>query len=68
MKGQWYGDYSSVVDGKMLVNIDELDDHYEGVIYSYPDAKYLPPSIAYFSTEDKKLEHNVVAIINAIDT
>jgi hypothetical protein len=40
--------------GTILVNIDELETHYEGVAYTHPNNSSLPSAIAFFRTQDKR--------------
>lgn len=68
MKGQWIGKYQGTVDGNLMVNIDEVDDHYEGVAYILPYQKnFLPSAVAYFETNGKLSKHTAEAFINAVD-
>lgn len=67
MIGQWMGEYCGSVGGTIMVNIDEVEDHYEGVAYINPIDNDIPHSVAYFDTKDKGKEHNVTAYINAVD-
>ncbi len=67
MRGQWLGSYSGNTTGKIMINIDDLRDHYEGVAYLHPDEKGIPGTIAYFRTEDRGLEHSLIAYTAPID-
>lgn len=69
MRGQWLGTYQGSVDGKIMVNIDELKDHYEVVAYINPTDKGIPATVAYLDTvnKDLKLEHKMVAYLNPVD-
>lgn len=67
MKGQWIGEYTGNVDGTLMVNVDELDDHYEAVAYVRPTDASIPASVAYMSTENKGDKHKTKAFINAVD-
>ena len=67
MKGQWIGSYTGNVDGEIMVNIDELDDCYEGVAYLNPNEKGIPSTVAYLNTENKENEQKVVAFVNPVD-
>lgn len=61
MKGQWIGKYSGDVDGNVMVNVDESEDHYEAVAYVTPHAKEIPGSIVYISTPNKSDEQTAIA-------
>lgn len=67
MRGQWLGNYSGSTTGKIMINIDEVNDHFEGVAYLHPDPKDLPGTVAFFSTKDRGLEHKVTAYAAPID-
>lgn len=54
MKGQWIGIYKGNVEGKLMVNIDEIDGHYEAVIYANPSDQLIPSTVAYIVTKNKK--------------
>ena len=67
MKGQWIGTYQGSVEGKIMVNVDEVEDHYEVVVYINPTEKGIPASVAYVVTANKRLEQQVVAYISPVD-
>ena len=67
MRGQWLGSYAGNTTGKIMINIDDLRDHYEGVAYLHPDEKDIPGTIVYFGTEDRGLEHSLTAYTYPID-
>ena len=67
MKGQWIGTYQGSVDGKIMVNVDEVEDHYEVVAYINPTEKGIPVSVAYVVTDNKRPEQQVVAYVDPVD-
>jgi len=67
MRGQWLGSYSGGADGKVMINIDLVEDHFECVAYVIPTTKNLPASVAYFSTPNMSDEQAAKAIIAPID-
>jgi hypothetical protein len=67
VKGQWLGTYTGSTEGNLMVNIDEVDDHYEAVAYISPSTKELPSSVAYLHTANKNQEQESVAYLNAVD-
>ncbi len=67
MRGQWLGSYSGGADGKVMINIDEVDDHFEGVAYLNPSTNNIPASVAYLSTLNKGEEQDATAYIFPID-
>jgi hypothetical protein len=67
MRGQWLGVYSGSVEGKVMINIDEVDDHFEGVAFLTPLTRDIPTSVAYLSTANKSEEQEAKAYIFPID-
>ncbi|MBI2472142.1 MAG: hypothetical protein HYV59_13015 [Planctomycetes bacterium] len=67
MRGQWLGSYTGSADGKVMINIDEVDDHFEGVAYLNPSTNNFPNSVAYLSTPNKNEDQAATAYINPID-
>ena len=67
MRGQWLGSYSGGADGKVMINIDLVEDHFECVAYVIPSSKELPTSVAYFSTPNRTDEQVTKAYVAPID-
>lgn len=67
MKGQWIGSYTGSTDGQIIINVDEVDDHYEIEATMNPSDNALPSSRAYITTENKNKKHKVKAYINPIN-
>lgn len=67
MKGQWIGSYKGSAEGLVMINIDQVDNHYEGVAYINPSTKDIPASVAYLSTENTDVEQEITAYINPVD-
>lgn len=67
MKGQWIGSYQGSAEGRVMINIDEVDDHYEGAAYLTPFTQSIPASVAYLSTTNKDHEQVETAYIYPID-
>lgn len=67
MRGQWLGAYEGNTNGRIMINIDEVDDHFEGVAYLHPSQSGVPASIAYFLTENKRKKHTVEVATYPID-
>jgi hypothetical protein len=66
MSGQWIGDYTgSTGGGKIIINIDERESNYQGVVYLHADDKTLPTTAAFFSTpnKDRKCGFRTVAMM-----
>lgn len=67
MKGQWISSYDGDVEGRIMANIDELKDHFEGVIYLVPNDRMFPRSVAFFASKNKKNKQEAEAALNVID-
>jgi len=67
MKGQWIGKYSGDVEGSLMLNIDEVSEHYRGVAYIRPNNEKIPSSVAYFKTKDKNSSQVLNADIYPLD-
>jgi len=67
MKGQWIGIYKGSVEGHLMVNVDEVEDHFESVAYINPFDKKIPASVAYLTTANKLPEQKTIAYINPVD-
>jgi hypothetical protein len=67
MRGQWLGTYQGNTEGKAMINIDEVDDHFEGIAYLNPFNKKFPSSVVYLSTENKNHNQSSTAYIFPID-
>lgn len=67
MRGQWLGSYSGSAEGNVMINIDEVDDHFEGVAYIYPSVKTIPASVAYFDTLNKDNVQRTTAYISPVN-
>ena len=52
MNGQWLGRYQGSNSGKVLIEIDDVGDHYEGQAFVYDDER-LPHTFARIITKDK---------------
>ncbi len=48
MKGQWSGDMCGTNDGSVLVNIDEREELYSGVVYFFDKESSYPALAAHF--------------------
>jgi hypothetical protein len=67
MKGQWIGSYQGSFDGSLMVNIDEVDDHFEIVAHINPSDKNIAGSVAYLSTQNRLPQQEADAVINPVD-
>lgn len=53
MKGQWIGNATGSNEGQIVVNIDELPSHFQGMAYLNEASPALPSVAATFRTKDK---------------
>ena len=67
MREQWWGLCTGSANGKVMINIDEVGDHFEGIAYLLPSTSGVPASVAYFSTTDKAEDQAATAYIFPID-
>lgn len=67
MRGQWLGKYSGTTSGNIMINVDEVDDHFEAVAYLRPSVETIPSSIATLATLDKSREQTASARVFPID-
>jgi hypothetical protein len=67
MSGQWIGDFDGTYDGRVIINIDEQEDCFEGVVYHHPNAN-LPSSVLKLRTGNKEKSFRIRGEpIHAID-
>ncbi len=50
-----------------MVNIDEVDNHYEAVVYANPSNTKFPSSVAYLETKNKNKTQKATAYVNPVD-
>jgi hypothetical protein len=67
MKGQWLGKYSGTLDGDIMVNIDSVGGHFEGVAYIHPENRKYPSSVAFFRTDSTQNDQITDAAVNPIN-
>ena len=69
MRGQWIGNFTGSYKGLLMLNIDELENNYEGVAYVIPEnVELIPPTVATFSTRDKSYKQELISTsIVAVD-
>ncbi|MEY8197746.1 MAG: hypothetical protein RPS47_00715, partial [Colwellia sp.] len=67
MKGQWTGEFTGTNEGTLVVNIDKVDGHFEGVAFIQPNNNDLPSSVAHFETKDLENKQEVKAYINPVN-
>src|SRR5882762_3849053 len=55
LNGQWIGEYSGTTNGRIILNIDERTNSYQGTAYLVPSNTSLPAAAAFFRTRDKNV-------------
>jgi FRG domain len=60
MNGYWYGTYEGTNSGRMVVEMDDMGDHFEGCAYVYDSNVSLPSSFTFMKTPNKatRLQYN----------
>ena len=53
MNGQWMGQYDGSDSGSVIVNLDDMGDHYEGVAFLTSANNKLPAAAAVLKTKTK---------------
>ena len=53
MKGQWIGRYSGSNEGQIVIDLDDVGDHYEGRAFVYDDNSILPSTFTFIRTPNK---------------
>jgi hypothetical protein len=53
MNGYWYGTYDGSNSGRMVVEVDDMGDHFEGCAYVYDNNTSLPSRFAFIKTPNK---------------
>ncbi len=52
MKGQWIGRYTGSNNGQLIIELDDMQTHYEGVAFAYDDNSALPSTFVAIKTPD----------------
>jgi len=52
MKGYWYGQYTGSNSGQIVVELDDMGDHFHGHAYVYDNNTSLPSTFAIIKTAD----------------
>jgi hypothetical protein len=53
LKGQWRGFYNGTNAGSIVVDVDDMIDHFEGVAHIFSESPGMPASFVNFRTENK---------------
>jgi hypothetical protein len=53
MNGQWTGPYSGSTSGRLVVDLDDMDTHYEGTAFAYDCNQLLPSVFARVKSPDR---------------
>ena len=53
MNGTWQGRYAGTNSGQIVVELDDMGDHFKGCAYAYDSNAGLPSTFAIIKTPDK---------------
>src|SRR6266436_365731 len=67
MQGQWLGSYQGNTQGVVTVELDDVGDHYEGMVYVYPGNTIFPPIAGGVVTVDKSENFTLQITTDVID-
>ncbi len=67
MKGQWVGSYMGTNNGQIVVNLDELENHFEGVAYLFDSQMDLPATVATIKTPNKASKFDLAIPLAPVD-
>ena len=67
MRGQWLGSYQGNTQGVVTVELDDMGDHYEGMVYVYPGTPGLPSIAGAVTTADKSDKFSLQIKTDVID-
>jgi hypothetical protein len=54
MKGYWSGSYTGTNSGQIVVEVDDMGDHFEGCAYAYDSTAGMPSVFASIRTINKQ--------------
>jgi len=58
MNGQLIGRYSGTNSGVLVIDMDDMDTHYEGRVFAYDDTPSLPDAFAFIKTPTRPTPFN----------
>jgi hypothetical protein len=64
LSGQWLGRYSGSNSGILVIDIDDVGDHYKGTACAWDDDAQLPSSLLRFQTSSKANSHKLDDLTN----
>src|SRR5262245_41803618 len=67
MNGTWQGDYTGTNSGQIVVEIDDMGDHFQGCAYTYDSNAGLPSMFAIIRTHDKSNKSKFNASLAPLD-
>jgi len=67
MSGQWMGRYSGTNSGLLVIELDEMETHYEGRAYAYDDNTQLPSTFAFIRTPSKESSFQLRLQLSPLD-
>lgn len=67
MNGTWQGQYTGTNSGQIVVELDDMGDHFAGFAYAYDHNTGLPSTFAVVKTPDKKRRSKFNAPLAPLD-
>jgi len=67
ISGQWIGRYTGTNSGLLVIELDDMGDHYQGRAYAYDDNKDLPSTFAFIKSANKDDAFQVRVQLSPID-
>jgi len=67
MKGQWIGTYKGTNTGDLVMEFDEVHDHYEGRAFVFDQNSSLPATFAFIRTPNKADKFEVEIPLSPLD-
>jgi hypothetical protein len=67
MNGTWQGQYTGTNSGQIVVELDDMRDHFRGCAYAYDGNPGLPSTFALIKTPDKKSKTKFDAPLAPLD-
>jgi hypothetical protein len=67
MNGTWQGAYGGTNTRQIVVEFDDMGDHFQGCVYAYDSNAALPRTFAVLNTADKSNKFKLTAQLAPLD-